>query len=318
MIFVTTLTLIQIAVGLRYQAEVPTAVAIQHEAVHNRHQAIVPTHLLKFNQTAMAASWRPAKLESKAKLPQSKKPKRKGAEVGEADMQDEDEESNSLTAAGSLVPSKGGGKGKTRRGRRGKFKAEPKPVVRDKGLKMMISCMAKVSLQAAQNSRAALGVLVDSIMMPANDKAAKAISEEGEAFAAHTASQHETLNNAKKGTKDHDAALSALRKTVAPAKGNFCAFLEALSADDTCGKHNATSIKKYLADLGESRPDVTICKIKSIRDAERTMVLVSMRFVPIRAEILNACVQLGYEVKSDTPPSTAAEDELGAWLDSLG
>ena len=122
-------------------------------------------------------------------------------------MLEEAEEAAGSPAAGSSELSKGGGKGRTRRGRRGKFKAEPKPVIRDKGLKAMIVCMAKVSLQGAQNSRSALGVLVDSVLLPSNDKAAKAIGEEGEAFAAQASSHHETLNKAKKGTKEHDAAL---------------------------------------------------------------------------------------------------------------
>lgn len=178
--------------------------------------------------------------------------------------------------------------------------------------------MAKVSLQSAQNARLAMGNLVDAIMVPTEDQAAKAIEEEGAAYAAAVATKHENLSAAKKGTGEHETALRELKATLAPSEGNFCAFLEALSSDHSAGKANCEKIKRYLADLGETPPDVGVCKIKNIRGPDRTMILLGIRFVPIRTQILDACRQLGYEVRSDAPPASAAEEELSAWLEALG
>ena len=262
----------------------------------------------------MSASWRPQKVASVTQGRNKKKRSGGGDEAAEG----MDEEAPKDPSAGSSEQSKSGGGAKTRRGRRSRAKAEPKPVARDKGLKLMIACLAKVSLQSAQNARAALGCLVDSILMPSDCDAAKAVAAEGDAYAERAGAIHEALGKEKKGTTKHGEVLRKLKSVPAPSRGNFIAFLEAIAANSDGGKSNAEKIKAWATELGETLPDVSVCKLKSIKDPDKSMVLIAMRWIPVRPQILDCCLQLGYEVKCDTPPTTAAEDELSAWLEALG
>ena len=224
-----------------------------------------------------------------------------------------------LLAPASSPQSKGGGNGKTRRGGRNrKAKVEVQtPVVRDKGLRGMIVAMGKMGLQTAQRSRLTFGTLVDAVTVPRDSAVAQAIAEEGTAFAEKADGLHAALAAATRDTDDHTKALKAIKEQVAPAKGNYVALLEALCMDKSAGGSNVTAIKTHLDTLGDHLPDVQICKLQTIRDSASVMILMCLRWSPVREAILSACTQLGYLVKSDAPPPTQAEDEVSAYLDKL-
>jgi len=219
-------------------------------------------------------------------------------------------------APDSSAQSKSGG----RKGRRGgKKRKEPqhKVQIKDRGLKEMIKVLAKVALQGAQNGRMAMGCVVDSIILDADDPVALAVAEEGEAYSVMTKHLHKELEDTATGTPEREKALKDLRGAAAPCKGNLMAVLETLRDSPGAGKANCAAIGKYLNDLQDRLPDVAVCKIKGIRDDSKVMILLNLRWLGIRDEVLSACTQLGYQVKCDVAPATAAEDELSSYLDSI-
>ena len=156
----------------------------------------------------------------------------------------------SSAADGSTAQLQDGGKGrKTRRGRR-KLPTVSKPVVRDKGLKGMVTAMAKVSLQAAQTARAAYGVVTDTVMLPATSAIALAVEEEGSAYSTRVEGIHQQLAQEMKESKEHEEALKELKLVQAPAKGNLMAVLEAMVENNNIGLKKRDGNSEVLGNAG--------------------------------------------------------------------
>ena len=225
----------------------------------------------------------------------------------------------------SLEPSKGSGGRARRGGRRTRAAAkareeEMKVNIKDKGLKQLITTLCKLNLATAQQSRMNWGTVIDAVTGPKELAIFKNIEAEGEAYTDEVEAAHEALGKLKKGTPEHLESLKTMSHRPAPSKGNFAAFIEALVVEDV-GALNKGIIQDVATALKDEMPDVAVCKLKSIRDPAKSMVILNLRNLQppnARSAILDGCKQLGCEVKSDTPPPSPLEDEIAAWLTALG
>jgi len=269
-------------------------------------------------------AWRPKKTE--CAQPQHKKHRAAGAAAAAEDVTiggvpEEDNKKNDPSSASS-GQSPGGGKPSRRGGRRGRQQAkakgkEYKIAVKDKGLRTLIQLLAKLSLQNAMRNRMMWGSVLDAIVGDRDLAIYEAVSGEGEAYAEEVEAIHKTLAAAKKGSPDHDASLDRLRTRPAPCKGNFMAMVESLATLDI-GATNKKRLTEWLQSNVDAPPDVCCCKIQSIRDDSKSMIIVGMRHVSCRDAIISSLVQVGAVVKSDAPPPSNLEDEVAAWLAALG
>ena len=176
-----------------------------------------------------------------------------------------------------------------------------KVTIKDKGLKSLITTLCKLNLATAQQSRMSWGTVSDAVSGTKDLKIFTNIEAEActdEVEAAHTA-----LGKMKQGTPEHLEALREMSKRPAPAKGNFAAFLEALAAEDI-GALNKATIQALSDLMADDLLDVLVCKLKSIRDTGKSMIILNLRNLQpptVRTAILDSGKQLGREVKSDTP-----------------
>jgi len=128
---------------------------------------------------------------------------------------------------------------------------------------------------------------------------------------------HAELAENLKGTPEHETAVAKLRSTVGPSKGNLISLCEAITESNDGGKANVDAVKAWLASLSDNPPDTNMCKLKSIREKNTVLLIVGMRWVPVRTQILAICQQLGCAIKSDSAPPTSAELDLSAYLEAL-
>ena len=245
----------------------------------------------------------------------------KGKEKDDGKMVDVDKEKKD----DSSEPSRGSGSRARRGGRRTRAAAKAreedlKVTIKDKGLKQLITTLCKLNLATAQQSRMNWGTVIDAVSGPKDLKIFTNIEAEGEAYTDEVEAAHVALDKIKKGSEEHTAALKEMSRRPAPAKGNFAAFVDALVVEDI-GAQNRAVIQALSDALKEEMPDVSVCKLKSIRDNDKAMIIMNLRNLQpptVRTAILDSCKQLGCDVKSDTPPPSPLEDEIAAWLTALG
>jgi len=277
---------------------------------------------------ATAAAWRPARV-AKDKDKENKEKKRKTGDEQALSDKDIVDEGGAIVpvarGASSARSSKDGVKeSKTesgnRRTRRGGRKAHKNitvktPVVRDQGLKGLVVNLAKLSLQNAQRSRATAGCMVDTVTVPKDHEIAVAIADEGKAYSERAEAMHDKLGKAEDDTVKA-SLIAEIKSQQAPCKGNLMAMLEVLIKQDVGGA-NRDAIGKYVLACVDEAPDTTICKLQSVREEGMVMIHMSLRWVPVRANILDAFKQLRFPVKSEQPPPSVAEDTVSAYLDAL-
>ena len=132
------------------------------------------------------------------------------------------------------------------------------------------------------------------------------------------------MEEAKKKKKDKGgkaevtALLEEIRAVTSPAKGNMLAMAEALAGEADSGGNNKLKIKEWIKAHEAAPPDVAVCELAFLRTDGKTMIVMGLRNAPlVRPFILDAFVQCGAEIRSDAPPPSPLEDELGGWLDAL-
>ena len=112
------------------------------------------------------------------------------------------------------------------------------------------------------------------------------------------------------------AIIEEIKAQQAPSKGNLMALFEELVKADIGGS-NRDAIGKYLEQCVDEAPDTTICKLQSVREDNKIMICMSLRWLPIRESILDAFKQIKCPVRSEMPPPSVAEDTVSAYLDAL-
>jgi len=287
------------------------------------------------------ASWRPKKLSKESEV---KRRKRGGAgkeeetSAGAGDMivvaageENVAEGKGNIQRGSSSAASKSGGttskgdeqskqKPQTRRGGRRNRRREhqEKVTVRDSGLKKMVIAMAKLQLQTAMRVRMLWAGILDVAIGGEETPPARAIAAEGEAFSEQIEEVHEALAKAKKDkdTEETDKLLQELRDKPAPAKSNYMGLVEALAEADKSGGTNQERLRAWLAD-NTAPPPVQVCKLQSIRQPGKIMIILGQRDTEIRHVVLAALEQHGFSIKIDMPPPTGLEDDVSSWLDKL-
>jgi len=200
----------------------------------------------------------------------------KGKEKEDGKMVDVDKDKDDSTE-----PSRGSGSRARRGGRRtraaAKARAEDmKVTIKDKGLKSLITTLCKLNLATAQQSRMSWGTVIDAASGPKSLKIFTNIEAEGEAYTDEVEAAHVALDKIKKGSEEHTAALKEMSRRPAPAKGNFAAFVDALVVEDI-GAQNRAVIQALSDALKDEMPDVSVCKLKSIRDNDKAMIIMNLR-----------------------------------------
>ena len=284
------------------------------------------------SKMAAKAGWRPQALEKDAKgksISRGKKHKKGEAEQEDADILGEDDkvkepgaELSILQSAGGGTSPQGGDKSKTPRGGRRARKNAGKDysiTVRDKGLKSLVTTLSKLVLRNSLHIRMLWAGVLDVAIGSETSEVVRSISEEGAAYGAAADAAHEELNkliNEKKTQKEIEAARVAIRDKEPPSRSNYVAMVEQLSKLDVGGA-NKTALSEYAKACEATPPNVCCCKLASVRSAGQIMIILGHRELAIRETVNASLIQVGFRVKTDSPPPSPLEDELGGWLEAL-
>ena len=296
-----------------------------------------------------AASWRPKKLTKEGEAKRRRRGRGEAAAsaddrdmgVGEdehkkgnvdKDKKEGEADDNAIIHKGSSsAASKRGGttskeedpnkqQPRTRRGGRRNRRREhrEKVTVRDSGLKKMVIVMAKLQLQTAMRVRMLWAGILDVAIGGEETPPARAIAAEGDSFSEEVEAVHDELAKAKKekNTEDTNRLLQELRDKPAPARSNYMGLVEALAGADNSGGTNQDRLRAWLAD-NDGPPPVQVCKLQSIRQPGKIIIILGQRDTEIRHTVLAALEQHGFTIKMDMPPPTGLEDDVSSWLEEL-
>ena len=188
---------------------------------------------------------------------------------------------------------------------------------KDKGLRQLLQLPTRTVLQTAANSRLALGIRCDCVMVQANSNIAKSMTAEGVAFAAAVDARRRQMSKGE----------TAPPPLGPPTLHMFMGLLEGLVKED-CGSANREKISQYLTNINECADPtapgsevadmVMACKITTVYDKDKKRVILAMQRGELRTAVLTALMAVsGNKILTGSAPASFVEEEFEEWLDLL-